>query len=72
MSSIGLHVIHPPKHSRHSQLKYGLTLAAIALVTFLGYVGLVVFLKQIDSAFGLYSLYFVAIIAGVDTFFSPC
>jgi len=53
-------------------VKYSLVLIAVAVVTLLGYIGFVIFLKDLMPAFGSYSLYLLSLVAGIATFFSPC
>ncbi len=69
--SPGLPVIDSGTHRSH-RVKFGFTILAIATITLLGYLAFVVFLKDIAPSFSLYSLYFVATVAGIATFFSPC
>ncbi len=47
-------------------------MTAVALITLLGYFGFVAFLKDVTPAFSSYSLYLLATVAGIATFFSPC
>ncbi len=52
--------------------RYGLVILAVAVITLLGYFEFVAFLKDIVPAFSSYSLYLLAVAAGIATFFSPC
>jgi cytochrome c-type biogenesis protein len=56
----------------HNRLRYSFTLIAIALVVLLGYLEFEIFLRDIMPAYGNYSLYLLAVVAAVATFFSPC
>lgn len=66
-----LHIIPQGKQWSH-KLRYGLILLSVAVITFLGYLGFVFFLKEVMPAFTVYGLFLVAIVAGIATFFSPC
>jgi cytochrome c-type biogenesis protein len=53
-------------------LRYSLIIFSVVIITLLGYFGFVAFLKDIIPAFSNYSLYLLAVVAGIATFFSPC
>ncbi len=71
MSKRGLPVVEG-KQRNSPVLRYGMIVLSIALITLLGYLGFVAFLKEVMPAFGNFSLYLLAMVTAVATFFSPC
>jgi cytochrome c-type biogenesis protein len=67
-----VHEIPVAEQHRSYWLKYSLTVISVAAVTLLGYIGFVIFLKDLMPAFGIFSLYLLSLAAGIATFFSPC
>jgi len=57
---------------RSGWARYALIIISVAVVTLLGYLGFVIFLKDFMPAFSNYSLYLLSLAAGIATFFSPC
>jgi len=65
-------IVLEPRKGQGSKLRYGLALTGIAVFTLLGYLVFLMFLKQVMPALTADSLYLLAGVAGVATFFSPC
>ncbi|MBI3023918.1 MAG: hypothetical protein HYY68_09400, partial [Thaumarchaeota archaeon] len=70
MSKRQLPVLEEGRKSR--VFSYALVILSVSLITLLGYLVFVAFLKEVMPAFGNYSLYLLATVAAIATFFSPC